>query len=102
MDIANLAYCSEREAGKLFSESYESVGVMFASLPNYINFFSEAEINQGQESAHSLSCPVQTQCCEKKNFPHTFYSNLFLLINFSSYKLGGKFDIIVFSLFSHS
>jgi len=47
--VADIYLNSEREAGKLFSESYESVGVMFASLPNYINFFSEAEINQGGE-----------------------------------------------------
>ena len=37
---------SERETGKLFSESFDSVAVMFASLPSYINFFSEAEIHQ--------------------------------------------------------
>jgi hypothetical protein len=37
---------SERETGKLFSESYENVAVMFASLPKYIDFFSETEIDQ--------------------------------------------------------
>ena len=68
MDIANLAYYSEREAGKLFSESYESVGVMFASLPNYINFFSEAEINQGQVSSFSKLSSSDSMLREKK-FP---------------------------------
>ncbi len=44
----NYHYCvySERETGKLFSESYENVAVMFASLPKYIDFFSETEIDQ--------------------------------------------------------
>merc|ERR1719244_1843979 len=33
---------SNRETGKLFSESYQNVAVMFASLPNFIDFFTEA------------------------------------------------------------
>ncbi len=33
-----------REIGKLFSESYDSVAVMFAMIPNYIKYvFSERE-----------------------------------------------------------
>jgi hypothetical protein len=43
---------SERETGKLFSESYENVAVMFASLPKYMDFFSETEIDQEHSSCN--------------------------------------------------
>ena len=44
---ADIYLSQRRETGKLYSESYESVAVMFASIPNYLDFYSEAEIHQG-------------------------------------------------------
>ena len=34
---------SNRTTGKLFCESYQQAAVLFASLPNYIEFFSELD-----------------------------------------------------------
>lgn len=44
---AEVYLSSRRDAGKLYSESYAHVSVMFASIPNYLDFFTEEEIHQG-------------------------------------------------------
>ena len=36
-----------RGTGKLYSESYTSVAVMFASIPDYLDFYTEEEISEG-------------------------------------------------------
>ena len=45
---------SNREPGKLFSESYQNVSVMFASLPNYIAFFSELDDKKPLNILHEI------------------------------------------------
>ena len=44
---ADVYLTNRRETGKLYSESYSSVSVMFASIPDYLDFYTEAELNQG-------------------------------------------------------
>jgi hypothetical protein len=36
-----------RETGKLYSEQYTNVAVMFASIPDYLEFYTDSEIHQG-------------------------------------------------------
>ncbi|RWS16807.1 adenylate cyclase type 6-like isoform 1, partial [Dinothrombium tinctorium] len=38
-------YSSSAKCGKLYHESYDSIAVMFASIPNYVNFYTETSIN---------------------------------------------------------
>ena len=45
--VAEVYLSSRREPGRLYSESYQNVSVMFASIPNYLDYYSEAELNQG-------------------------------------------------------
>ena len=41
-------YLSEgRDPGKVYSELYTDVAVMFASIPNYMDFYTEAELHEG-------------------------------------------------------
>ena len=41
-------YLSEgRDPGKVYSELYTDVAVMFASMPNYMDFYTEAELHEG-------------------------------------------------------
>ncbi len=46
--VADVYLSNRREAGKLYSEAYDAgVAVMFASIPNYMDFYTEEEINEG-------------------------------------------------------
>ena len=45
---------SNHEPGQLFSESYFNVAVMFASLPNYIAFFSELDDTKPLNILHEI------------------------------------------------
>ena len=45
---------SQHEPGQLFSESYLNVAVMFASLPNYIAFFSELDDKKPLSILHEI------------------------------------------------
>ena len=45
---------STQEPGQLFSESYFNVAVMFASLPNYIAFFSELDDKKPLTILHEI------------------------------------------------
>ncbi len=38
---------NRRKTGRLYSESYKSAAVMFASIPDFVHFYTESEINQG-------------------------------------------------------
>ena len=52
--LFNKLHFSNREAGQLFSESYQNVAVMFASIPNYINFFSETDDKKPLNILHEI------------------------------------------------
>ncbi|CAL8316764.1 unnamed protein product [Gadus morhua 'NCC'] len=46
----------EEEEEELYSQSYDSVGVMFASIPGFANFYSQTEMNnQGVECLRLLN-----------------------------------------------
>ena len=51
---AHTIFHSNREAGKLFSESYQNVAVMFASLPNYIDYLSAADDKKPLNILHEI------------------------------------------------
>ena len=53
-DINSIFHCRDREPGQLFSESYFNVAVMFASLPNYIAFFSERDDKKPLTILHEI------------------------------------------------
>lgn len=38
---------NRRDTGRLYSESYSSVSVMFASIPDYLDFYTEQELTGG-------------------------------------------------------
>lgn len=44
---AEVYLSSRRDVTKLYSESYNNVSVMFASIPNYMDFFTQEEIHEG-------------------------------------------------------
>ena len=48
--VAEIYLSSNREPGKLFCEEYENVAVMFASLPRYLDFYTESEIKGGGDA----------------------------------------------------
>ena len=49
-----LSHFSNREPGQLFAESYFNVAVMFASLPNYIAFFSDLDDKKPLSILHEI------------------------------------------------
>ena len=52
--LINVFQFSNHEPGQLFSESYFNVAVMFASLPNYIAFFSELDDTKPLNILHEI------------------------------------------------
>jgi len=52
--VADVYLTNNREHGQLFSESYFNVAVMFASLPNYIAFFSELDDTKPLNILHEI------------------------------------------------
>merc|ERR1719450_1533607 len=52
--VADVYLTKDREPGQLFSESYFNVAVMFASLPNYIAFFSERDDKKPLTILHEI------------------------------------------------
>ena len=45
--VADVYLSEGRDPGKVYSELYTNVAVMFASIPNYLDFYTEAELNEG-------------------------------------------------------
>ncbi len=44
--VAEVYLCEGRETGRLYSEKYNDVAVMFASIPDYLDYYTEAELQQ--------------------------------------------------------
>lgn len=54
--VAQHFLSKERVSQDLYHESYSSVGVLFASIPNYIEFYDETDVNkQGLECLRLLN-----------------------------------------------
>ncbi|XP_069939523.1 adenylate cyclase type 8-like [Cherax quadricarinatus] len=52
--VANYFLSEDRKGEELFSKAYENVGVLFASIPNFTQFYSE-DVNRGMECIRLLN-----------------------------------------------
>ncbi|XP_064090034.1 adenylate cyclase type 8-like isoform X5 [Macrobrachium nipponense] len=52
--VANYFLSEDRKGEDLFSKAYENVGVLFASIPNFTQFYSE-DVNRGMECIRLLN-----------------------------------------------
>jgi len=52
--VADVYLTRKRETGRLYSEYYSAVSVMFASIPDYLDFFTEAELSQQRGGVRCL------------------------------------------------
>ena len=47
MHVANIYLDTRRSNDQLFNEKYQSVAVMFASIPNFMDFYAQSEARDG-------------------------------------------------------
>nr|XP_045612340.1 adenylyl cyclase 78C-like isoform X1 [Procambarus clarkii] len=52
--VANYFLSEDRKGEELFSKAYDNVGVLFASIPNFTQFYSE-DVNRGMECIRLLN-----------------------------------------------
>lgn len=90
-----------RSYDELYSQSYDEVGVLFASMPNFSDFYSEDDVNnQGLECLRFLNevisdfdaVSITTLIC--KCIRHFFFSIFKSFINLCSYLLCQNFKML--------
>ncbi len=89
--LADVYLANRRDTGRLYSESYNAVAVMFASIPDYIDFYTDNDLHHGgggiiclkilNEIIASFDKVMLISVIERKKYCFIRYDKRFNLLN---------------------